>query len=293
MKLNCVILNYNDAETTATLVRRIRDYDVLENIVVVDNCSTDDSLARLKALQDEKVAVIASGKNGGYGYGNNLGVRYAAKENGATHILIANPDVDFSEACVRAMQQIFKRHPEVGVVSARMHDATYRDLKNAWPCRTYFGELLAMEPVSRRLFRRCLEYPQSYFAGKKAVYVDTVHGSLLMIDAAKFLSCGGYDKHMFLYQEESVLARKMKAGGFCSVLLLNVGYRHAHSASVSKTFSGQMERQRMREASLLYYMERYLRIGPVKKCFAKLWFLAIRGEIAVAETVAGLRRGFK
>ena len=43
-RLSCVILNYNDAETTGKLVRQITDYDVLYQVIVVDNVSTDDSL---------------------------------------------------------------------------------------------------------------------------------------------------------------------------------------------------------------------------------------------------------
>ncbi|MCD8370908.1 MAG: glycosyltransferase family 2 protein [Clostridiales bacterium] len=283
MKLNCVILNYNDARTTAGLVRRIRDYDILDGIVVVDNRSTDDSMKRLEALRDEKVTVIGTERNGGYGYGNNRGVRYAAGKNGATHVLIANPDVNVSERCVCAMLQIFAGHSEVGVVSARMRDEMYGDLKNAWPSRTFSGELLAMGPISRRLFRGILEYPVSYMNGKQAVYVDTVHGSLLMVDVAKFLQCGGYDEHMFLYQEESVLAWRMRKHGFRTVLIRNHSYRHAHSVSISKSFSGQMERQKLRERSVMYYLSRYLQIGFAGKLFTKIWFLIIRAEIRTAE----------
>lgn len=82
MQLSCVILNYNDAETTEKLVMQIADYDVLHQIIVVDNASTDDSLERLRKLESDanasqsgKVRVISADHNGGYGSGNNLGVR--------------------------------------------------------------------------------------------------------------------------------------------------------------------------------------------------------------------------
>lgn len=95
MKINCVVLNYNDADTVMSLLNRIRGFRCFENIVVVDNASTDNSWQRLKELQDDKIAVIQSEKNGGYGYGNNLGVRYAIQKNEATHVVIVNPDVKF------------------------------------------------------------------------------------------------------------------------------------------------------------------------------------------------------
>lgn len=91
VRLSCVILNYNDAETTEKLVKQIADYNVLHQIIVVDNASTDDSLERLKKLEADqpgRLHVLSADHNGGYGSGNNLGVRYAAGQGGATHVLI-------------------------------------------------------------------------------------------------------------------------------------------------------------------------------------------------------------
>lgn len=282
MKLNCVILNYNDGDTVSKLTEMIGGYEILEQIVVVDNASTDDSLEKLWKLQDEKIRVIRAEKNGGYGAGNNLGVKYAVEKNGATHVLIANPDVAFSENTLLRMLKIFEKHHDVGVVTAAMEDVRYETMCNGWPLRSFAGELLSMGPVSRRLLGRFLEYPGSRFQGRKAAYVDVVHGSMLMVAADKFLECGGYDEGIFLYQEEAVLGRRMKNCGFRTVLLLNCSYRHEHSVSISKTFESQMARQRLREKSTLYYMQNYLSVSPLQEQIARLWFWGIRMELKVA-----------
>lgn len=49
-KIDCVILNYNDADTTTDIINHIKEYSVFNHIIVVDNCSTDNSLDRLKNL---------------------------------------------------------------------------------------------------------------------------------------------------------------------------------------------------------------------------------------------------
>ena len=54
IRINCVILNFNDGETVTRLVHMIHDYDYLEKIVLVDNHSTDDSWEQLQVLKDEK-----------------------------------------------------------------------------------------------------------------------------------------------------------------------------------------------------------------------------------------------
>lgn len=226
--------------------------------------------------------LLRSEKNGGYGAGNNLGVRHAVNVNGADFVLIANPDVKFSEACVKRLAGILDRHPELAVATALMEDQTFGEMKNGWKVHGFWGELFAMGPVSRRLFGGFLNYPSKYFEGKTAVYVDAVHGSMLMADGKKFLESGGYDEGIFLYQEETVLADRLKKKGYRSLLVLDQKYRHEHSVSISKSFKGQMDRQKLRNASVMLYFKKYLGIGPVKEAIAKLWFAMIMLEIRVA-----------
>ena len=280
----CVIVNYNDAETAAGLAGRIAGYRSLDYIVLVDNASTDDSYERLKMLEGGKITVIRAEKNGGYGAGNNLGVRYAAQRLGAARVLIANPDVMFTDRCVRSLCQIFARHPEAGVAAAVMRNGNADaplPPQNAWRLHGFVGELLYMGPVSRRVFRNRLYYPASYYRNRTAVYADVVHGSMLMVDAAAFLACGGYDEGIFLYQEEMVLGRRMKAAGRRTVLLLKESYIHQDSVSISKSISDALRRQRLREQSVMYYMEHYLGIGPARKVLAKIWFAVIRLETRI------------
>lgn len=44
MKTGIVVLNFNDAKETVSFVEKIKSYNILDSIVVVDNASTDDSL---------------------------------------------------------------------------------------------------------------------------------------------------------------------------------------------------------------------------------------------------------
>lgn len=311
-KVNCVILNYNDAGTAAALVRLIRNYDYLYQIVVVDNASTDDSYEQLRLLAAEsaespqsaespgnaerperpqnplhqrsaknhnKVVILKAERNGGYGAGNNLGVRYSIEVSGADYVLIANPDISVSDSCIRSMTSALDKFPDVGVVAAAMIDPQFKNKPNAWRLHSFWGELFSMGPLSRRLFRRFLEYPKSFFMGKSYVDVDVVHGSMLMVNGAAFLACGGFDENMFLYQEEAVLGCRMRAGGYRTVLLTKVFYHHQHSASICKTYRSQAARQRLRHASTMYYLKHYLKINRFRETIAKVWFAGIMTEI--------------
>lgn len=282
MKVCCVIVNYNDGDTVMNLVDRITGFKVLEGIVVVDNRSTDDSLEKLRSLEGDKVTVIRGERNGGYGYGNNLGVQYAVKVMGATHVAIANPDVEFTERTILALGRLFQKHPDLGAAAPVMEDMQYGGLGRGWRLHGFLGELLVMGPVSRRLFRRFLNYPEQYYRGKRVVGVGAVHGSMLMVDGKAFLECGGYDEGIFLYQEESVLGWRMRTGGYRTAVLMTETYVHRHGTSIIKSCESQMRRQMIRHESVLYYMKHYLYINRFQQLAAKVWFGGILAEIWLA-----------
>ena len=95
-----------------------------------------------------------------------------------------------------------------------------------------------------------------------------VHGSLLMVSAAVFCSLGGYDEGMFLYGEENVLAEKLLRAGFDSYLV-NMGYKHAGSVSISGSGHTAVKRQRFRNESENYYYRKYLACSKLKLMLAK------------------------
>ncbi len=319
-KISCVILNYNDAETTKKLVKAIYGYGSLDSVVVVDNGSGDDSLKQLKDMagkmakeiakeiaketagemagdmaeetgrtKKDRLILLEAKRNGGYGAGNNLGVWYSCQVLGADYVLIANPDVEFSDKLVSRLALLLKSHPKLGAVSAAMEDPVYGRQRNGWPMHGFWGSLARSGPVSRRLFGKALEYGGRYFQGKQAVYVDALHGSLLMVDGAKFKECGGYDEGVFLYNEEEILGARLKGKGYKSALLLTDSYVHRHSQSISKTYQGAWQRQKLRNKSALYYYRKYLKVNWLKELAARGFFQIVRLEIWLCGRVLGMR----
>ena len=72
MKTGIVILNYNDYETTLKCLQPILDYKNIDYIIVVDNCSTNDSYDQLAKHRNDRWVLLRSPSNGGYAKGNNL-----------------------------------------------------------------------------------------------------------------------------------------------------------------------------------------------------------------------------
>lgn len=55
-----VIVNFNEYPVTENLLSHIKDSPDIEHIVIVDNCSTDESFAKLSKYQNEKISLLQS-----------------------------------------------------------------------------------------------------------------------------------------------------------------------------------------------------------------------------------------
>ncbi|ERL20644.1 glycosyltransferase, group 2 family protein [Oribacterium sp. oral taxon 078 str. F0263] len=289
MKLAAVLLNYNDYEGTRAQLDRIRDFSLLSRIVIVDNHSTDGSGERLRELAGGKICFLSSWRNGGYGSGNDLGIRYAAKNLAATHILVANPDAVFSEDCLGDMARLFIQKEKAGAASAVMWDRQGRAQKTAWPLRGFLPELLNSGPVCRRLFSRFIDYPPSFFRGRGAVRVGVLHGSLLLLSAEAYLRSGGYDPKVFLYAEENILARRLSERGYESYLLRGQSYYHENSGTISRSIRTPTERQKLRQESERYYYRQYLGIKLPGQLLTLLFQWIVLLETRLLERLGLLR----
>jgi len=266
-KITCVILNYNDATTTIDLVERIKNYRLLDYIVVVDNCSTDDSWERLSCYRNEKIHVIKSSKNGGYGAGNNYGLQYSSKNLGADYSIIANPDVIFSEECIQKFLQTFYDDHSVAVVSAKQSNSS----DCAWKDCSILQYVLATS-LFFEIWLKIRSYSSKYFKETHSVPVFAVPGSLLMVDLKKMLEYGMYDEDFFLYYEEAVLAQKFADAGLKTILRLDCSYIHNHHVSISKTYHKWSQQHAILLQSATLFLKKYKKANFIQMFFSKIWF---------------------
>jgi len=265
-----VVLNYNDAITTIKLLSLIKYYSVISHIIVVDNLSTDNSYEMLKKYENDKIIVISSKKNGGYGYGNNYGVKYAIEHFNADYVLICNPDVSFSESTVNECLSTLQSNPNVAVVAPRMMDINNKKSPYcAWKVREKWIEYLLSELI---LLRWLL--PNIYYdidnVQNDMLEVDCVPGAMLMVNSRHFSNVGMYDENIFLYGEETVLGIKLKKARLKTFILLNEYFIHIHSVSISKTFNSEYKKRKILWKSRLYVFKEYYYCSNMQILFTRL-----------------------
>ena len=253
MKVGCVILNYNDSTTTINLLNSIKNFKVLNRIIVVDNHSKDNSYQKLREFEDNKIKVIQSERNGGYGYGNNLGIKYLKETDNSDLILIANPDVQFTEDVVN--QMIEKVSDDVALIAPLTLDKSGDvQLPIAWKVPRLKDFFLFSSIVLNKIFKP-MSYTKEYLR-KSICEVGCIQGSFFMINA-KNIGNSIYDENIFLYFEESCLGKMFQDQGLKTILLTNVTYIHAHSVSINKTIKSEVNKRRIMLDSFLQYFKDY------------------------------------
>ena len=230
MNTSIIILNFNDGERTAALVKKIKSYVLFDHIIVVDNLSTDNSMDILLPLKDAVTDVISSGSNGGYARGNNFGILHALKNYGSDYIFVANPDVSFTEDTAMQMVQALKDHPEYGIVAPNV-----RQGYNAWELPGFAGIIQSLFLVAFTLHKKRIR-ENIILSPEELVQTGVVEGSFFAISSKAYKAARGFDERTFLYAEEIIMARRLLAAGYKEAVLRDCYYDHLHSASIKKLY---------------------------------------------------------
>lgn len=267
---NClIILNYNDAQSCLNLTERIKQYQNINKIIIVDNQSTDDSYSLLSTLKNSKIDVIQTNHNGGYSYGNNYGCFWAINKYSPEYLTICNPDIFVKEEVLDDLISIMdqKKDELVSSISCKMNCESTPNLLSAWRLPNYSDCILNNLTILRKIIGNKSIYNESELNKTTPVKVDVLAGSFFIIRSKAFSSVQGFDETVFLYNEENILSKKLQEKGWNSLYLNYLSYDHYHSISINKSFSSEAKKLDLAYKSRLIYCEKYLEIGKIKKYF--------------------------
>lgn len=215
-----VIVNYRSAELALRALASLASERTPANLrltaVVVENASGDaDVLSRGIARRFSDFAkLVVSPRNGGFGAGNNLGVRYATQAGlSFDYIHLLNPDTEVRPGALRALVQFLETHPRAGLASGSFEHAD----GTPWPLAFRFPSIAGELEAGARLgvLSRLLEaHSIARTMGDSPAQIDWCSGASLMLRRAAFEGVGGFDETFFLYFEEIDLCRRLKAAGW-------------------------------------------------------------------------------
>lgn len=249
-----VIVNYNDYETTMSLINNVKDYKCLNGIIVVDNNSTDNSYKYLKKISNNNIDIIRNTKSRNFSAGLNLGAKYVIKKFGKCNIIFSNSDI-----IIKSEEDLIKLSSdikgEIGIVGPVIKQG--EEINRGWHLSSVWTEILYNIAFVHKYFKKkYLYYDDSYYNNDLA-YVDVVSGCFFLVNSNVLEEINYFDENTFLYYEENILAKRVSMTNYKTVVDNRVSIIHNHSVSVDKSFK-RVGKYKILKESQKYYVKKYL-----------------------------------
>jgi hypothetical protein len=115
-KVFIVVLNYNGGELIENCLKSLQEVEYSNlHILVVDNNSSDDSVVMIEE-KFPKLKIIKNKKNSGFAEGNNVGIKFALK-NEADYVLLLNQDTEVEPNFLSELIKEGEKDPKLGLLS--------------------------------------------------------------------------------------------------------------------------------------------------------------------------------
>ena len=205
-----VCVNYRTAALAVRMLASLaRERDAVPSLgaVVVDNDSGDGSVEILESAIEREgwsdwARVLSSSRNGGFAYGNNLGVQSdLASAHPADFYLLINPDCEAFPGLVEELVKAAKKHTRAGYLGpySEIGRGNHRNTAFRFPgILNHLDEGLRLGPVSRILSPWVLS-PEPR---PEAHVTDWLSGGCVLVRREVFQEIGPMDEGYFLYYEE-------------------------------------------------------------------------------------------
>jgi N-acetylglucosaminyl-diphospho-decaprenol L-rhamnosyltransferase len=271
LDIGIVILNWNTKDLLRRCLQTVLASEgaFTQHVVVVDNASSDGSPDMVQA-EFPGVTLIASDINGGYPYGNNLGLRAlgfhdggGADDNAPRYALLLNPDTELPPNALADMIHYMDTNPELGVAGPKLilpdgslDKACRRSFPTPLVSFYRFSGLSRLFPRSPRFAR----YNMTFADPDEEIAVDSVVGAYMQVRREAVAQVGLLDETFFMYGEDLDWAYRIKQAGWKIYYNPKVTVLHVKRAASRKSQRAQMEFYR---AMLIFYRKHYRQQTPL------------------------------
>ncbi|MGR3434369.1 MAG: glycosyltransferase family 2 protein [Shimia sp.] len=211
--ISVLVINWNGVEDTMISVASVAAQDTDDwELVVVDNGSTDDSVAvlgpRLAALP--RTRLVESAENGGFSGGVNAGLAVIDRAPGR-FVLLLNNDAALAPDALRRMLAAARADPGLGIVGGT--------ILNRDDDGVQFVGGGHVDWTTGRTRRRGPGAP------------DFISGALALIRTEVLVALGGFSRDYFMYWEDVDFSLRAVAAGWRLGLAPDAVARHAAMGS--------------------------------------------------------------
>jgi N-acetylglucosaminyl-diphospho-decaprenol L-rhamnosyltransferase len=321
-KLAVIIVNYNTRELLTHCLKSVYGGRTGNpyHVIVVDNNSSDGSAEAVSA-RFPQATLILSDRNGGFGYANNLALRWLASQtalpqegsNGGSlrasgpahdrqpqdevpergsslytfpcdYVLFLNPDTVLPENALDVTVDFMEQHPEAGIMGpkvVKLDGSLDLACRRSFPTPT--SGLFKLAGLSK-LFPRSrafARYNLTYLDDDETAEVDSVMGAYMLVRSDALAQAGLYDERFFMYGEDLDLAFRVKERGWKVFYHPAVEVLH-HKGASSRKQSERSIREFYRAMHIFYRKHYAERYNGLVNALVKAG-ISMRGSLALAQ----------
>lgn len=267
-----VIVNWNGWRDTLSCIESLMKQDYpAQQIVVVDNASTDDSVERIRNAFPQ-ITVLVAERNRGFAAGSNMGIRYAL-EQGAAFVWLLNNDTVAPEDSLRKLVA-GAADTKVGLVGTVL-----RDFWNPARVQAWGGGSTTRSAGFVRHFERPFELGRNSYLTFASV----------LLRREMLENVGLLDEGYFMYFEDSDLCFRARDAGWQLAVAADTAVLHKEGASNGTRAGANRKSSRLDRivtASGLRFLDRY---GKPRWMAKPLFVLSRVGKRALKGNLEGVR----
>ena len=252
-ELTVLIVTYNTSKNI--LVNCLKSIDRRVKILIIENSNNFKYSKNIKKFKN--TSYICSGKNLGYGKGNNFGL----KKIKSKYVLILNPDILCDKNLFRNISILISKKINFHLIGCQ-----YLKDKVFMPAGFF-------DKDKNINFKKNFKKNNQNYLNK----VDWVTGCSMLVNTSKFNSKNIFDKNFFLYFEEFDLCKRIinKAGNIYTCKDLKI-HHLGFKSSLDKSLDDKFDVDNVREwhwmwSSFYFYKKHYGYLYSFFKLFGKLF----------------------
>jgi len=230
--LSIVIVNWNTGDLLRKCINSLNEVCInnfkFEEIIIVDNNSTDESLKDIN-FKLGNLRIIQNDKNLGFAKACNQGGFSTQSE----YILFLNPDTKIEKNSLSKVISFMslKSSNEIGICGTYLYGENNKFSISAAKFPTFkilLNEILGFSKVLPKIFEsHLLNEEESCSSG----LVEQIIGAFFFVRSKVFMELNGFDERFFVYFEEVDFSKRAAEKGYFSYLMSDVSNYHLGGGS--------------------------------------------------------------
>jgi N-acetylglucosaminyl-diphospho-decaprenol L-rhamnosyltransferase len=207
--VTAILVAYNSEGVIADALKSLAGQAEIASIIVVDNCSTDNTCELLRR-DFPQVTLIENPRNDGFGRANNI----ALNKVRTPYALLLNPDAVVAPGALPALLAAAERYPDAAILAPALYDEEgrlHRSHKRSVFTREASGD--------------------EYVSPEGDICADFLSGAVWLLNMRLMKEIGYFDPHIFLYYEDDDLCIRARRAGYGLVLVPDASATHLMGAS--------------------------------------------------------------